>query len=96
MRKKFSLVLLLTTIFTISLTACTNQNKVDHTKSQTKITSTPTLFFHGGGSSYHAEEHMVAAAEKAGVTNSVIRAEVAPNGKFSLSGSWKKVPKIQL
>ncbi|WP_240396593.1 hypothetical protein [Lactobacillus crispatus] len=47
MRKKFSLVLLLTTIFTISLTACTNQNKVDHTKSQTKITSTPTLFFHG-------------------------------------------------
>lgn len=90
MRKKFSLVLLLTTIFTISLTACTNQNKVDHTKSQTKITSTPTLFFHGGGSSYHAEEHMVAAAEKAGVTNSVIRAEVAPNGKVSLSGSWKK------
>lgn len=86
MRKKFSLVLLLTTIFTISLTACTNQNKVDHTK----ITSTPTLFFHGGGSSYHAEEHMVAAAEKAGVTNSVIRAEVAPNGKVSLSGSWKK------
>lgn len=88
--------MLLTTIFTISLTACTNQNKVDHTKSQTKITSTPTLFFHGGGSSYHAEEHMVAAAEKAGVTNSVIRAEVAPNGKVSLSGSWKKVPKIQL
>ncbi len=33
---------------------------------------------------------MVAAAEKAGVTNSVIRAEVAPNGKVSLSGSWKK------
>ncbi len=33
---------------------------------------------------------MVAAAEKAGVTNSVIRAEVAPNGKVSLSGSGKK------
>jgi len=30
--------------------------------------TTPTLFFHGGGSSYHAETHMVTAAEKAGVT----------------------------
>ncbi|GAA3634836.1 alpha/beta hydrolase [Lactobacillus hamsteri] len=57
---------------------------------QTKITSTPTLFFHGGGSSYHAEEHMVQAAERAGVTHSVIRAEVAPSGNVTLVGRWKK------
>ena len=40
------------------------------------------LFFHGGGSSYHAEEHMVGA----GVTKSVIRAEVDGNGRVTLIG----------
>lgn len=52
--------------------------------------TTPTLFFHGGGSSYHAEEHMVNAAKKAGVTSTVIRADVANNGKVTLHGSMHK------
>lgn len=52
--------------------------------------TTPTLFFHGGGSSYHAETHMVDAAEKAGVTTSVIRAMVAKNGQVKLVGTLKK------
>lgn len=34
--------------------------------SQFVQSTTPTIFFHGGGSSYHAEEHMVNAAKKAG------------------------------
>ena len=52
--------------------------------------TTPTLFFHGGGSSYYAEEHMVNAAKKAGVTSTVLRADVANNGKVTLHGSMHK------
>lgn len=75
------------------LTACSRQAQVDHGHQQTLITSTPTLFFHGGGSSYHAEEHMVQAAEKAGVTHSVIRADVTNKGKVTLYGTWPKKAK---
>ena len=64
---------------------------VKTSKAQRYVQSTtPTLFFHGGGSSYHAEEHMVNAAKRAGVTNTVIRANVDPNGKVTLSGSMTK------
>ncbi|WP_295728050.1 alpha/beta hydrolase [uncultured Limosilactobacillus sp.] len=52
--------------------------------------NTPTLFFHGGGSSYHAEEHMVNAAKKAGVTKTVIRANVDKNGDVTLRGAMHK------
>ena len=52
--------------------------------------TTPTLFFHGGGSSYHAEEHMVNAAKKAGVTNTVLRANVDRAGNVTLHGSMHK------
>lgn len=55
-----------------------------------QIKSTPTLFFHGGGSSYHAENHMVEAAQKAGATNAVIRADVSDSGKVTLIGTWRK------
>ena len=51
---------------------------------------TPTLFVHGWGSSYHAEESMVAYAQKSHATNSVIRADVNPNGKVTLFGTIKK------
>ena len=52
--------------------------------------STPTIFVHGWGSSYHAEEKMVAAAKKVGATNSVIWAEVSPSGKVKLIGTIKQ------
>ena len=51
---------------------------------------TPTLFVHGWGSSYHAEESMVAYAQKQHATNSVIRADVSSNGKVTLIGTIKK------
>ena len=51
---------------------------------------TPTLFVHGWGSSYHAEESMVAYAQKQHATNSVIRADVSPAGKVTLLGTIKK------
>ncbi|CAM3199894.1 Uncharacterized protein with an alpha/beta hydrolase fold [Lactobacillus bombicola] len=52
--------------------------------------ATPTLFVHGWGSSYHAEENMVSAAQKSGASNSVIRADVSPDGKVTLIGTIKK------
>ena len=52
--------------------------------------ATPTLFVHGWGSSYHAEESMVAYAQKSHATNSVIRADVSPAGKVTLLGAIKK------
>ncbi|MGT2718530.1 alpha/beta hydrolase [Streptococcus oricebi] len=50
----------------------------------------PTLFFHGYGSSARAEEHMTSAAREAGVTKTIIRANVDRNGQVTLSG---KIPK---
>ena len=50
----------------------------------------PTLFFHGFGSSYRAEEHMVRAAESAGVTQTVIRALVDKEGQVKLEGNIPK------
>lgn len=58
-----------------------------HKTSKFVQSSTPTLFFHGGGSSYHAEEHMVNAAKKAGVTRSIIRANVSKSGKVTINGA---------
>lgn len=49
-----------------------------------------TLFFHGGGSSYHAETGMVNAAKRAGVTNTVIRADVTNSGKVTLHGNMHR------
>ncbi len=51
---------------------------------------TPTLFVHGWGSSYHAEESMVAYAQEHHATDSVIRADVSSTGKVTLIGTIKK------
>lgn len=58
-----------------------------HKTSKFVQSPTPTLFFHGGGSSYHAEEHMVNAAKKAGVTKSIIRADVSKKGHVRIDGA---------
>lgn len=52
--------------------------------------TTPTFFVHGWGSSYHAEQHMTEAAKKAGVTDTVIWANVAKNGQVTFHGQIKK------
>ncbi|MGX6392897.1 alpha/beta hydrolase [Lactiplantibacillus pentosus] len=49
----------------------------------------PTLFFHGWGSSYHAETPMANAVVKAGGTHTIIRAMVARNGAVTLQGHFK-------
>lgn len=51
--------------------------------------TTPTIFVHGWGSSYRAEQHMVNYAKNQGVTRTVVRADVAKSGKVTWSG---KIP----
>lgn len=48
--------------------------------------TTPTIFVHGYGSSYHAEEDMVNRARKDGVTKTVVLARVDRDGDVKLSG----------
>lgn len=93
--KLFALFALLATL----LAGCTFQNKPNKADAapkyyvekrqtpKTNLNVTPTLFFHGGLSNYHGEENMVKAAQEAGVTNSVIRADVDANGKVKLVGT---------
>ena len=59
-------------------------------KVQVVTKTTPTFFFHGWGSSYHAEEDMVKAAQHAGVTNDVIRINVTSKNKVIFHGKLKK------
>ena len=74
---------------TIILAVCAGlvwQHQTAHSSSRYIQSSTPTLFFHGWGSSAHAERHMVNAIRHAGVTNDVIQANVSKNGEVTLSG----------
>lgn len=48
--------------------------------------STPTLFFHGFGSGAHAEKYMVNGIVKAGVSKTVVVANVAGDGTVTLDG----------
>ncbi|WP_251575355.1 alpha/beta hydrolase [Limosilactobacillus agrestimuris] len=65
---------------------------VYHTQKNNRFvhSTTATLFFHGGGSSYRAETGMVNAAKRAGVTNTIIRADVTNNGKVTLHGNMHR------
>lgn len=47
--------------------------------------STPTIFVHGGGSSSRAEEYMTHGARNAGVTKTIIRADVSEQGQVTFS-----------
>lgn len=49
--------------------------------------STPTIFVHGGGSSAHSEEYMTHAARNAGVTKTIVRADVSKKGKVNFDQS---------
>lgn len=86
MRKKniiFNLLVLLLISFVAA--GCSSKQTLEKT-----TVGTPTLFFHGFGSGYHAEEQMVNAAKKAGVTNESIIADVMPENKVILKGKFSK------
>lgn len=73
----------------IILGLCYQQGIVHSSSGKYVKSTTPTLFFHGWGSSAHAEQHMVSAAKRAGVTKTVIRANVDSHGDVTLQG---KIP----
>lgn len=50
----------------------------------------PTLFFHGWGSSYRAENQMAHALVNAGLTKTIVRATVSKRGKVTLSGQFRE------
>lgn len=52
--------------------------------------STPTLFFHGYGSSANAEKHMTEVARQAGVTQTIITATVDRHAQVTLKGDIPK------
>lgn len=56
----------------------------------------PTFFFHGWGSSYHAEEDMTTAIKQAGVTNTIVRVNVDHHGHAELVGKITKKAKNPL
>lgn len=60
-----------------------------HTQAAQKFvhSNTPTIFVHGWGSSYHAETSMANAAKHAGVTNTIVRANVDRNGHVTFNRS---------
>ncbi len=74
------------------------QNNDVKTVPQVKVISRtePTFFFHGWGSSYHAEEKMTGAIKNAGVTNTIVRVEVNKNGKARMFGKIAKKAKNPL
>ena len=66
---------------------CTANNSSEEATAKSRTTiSTPTIFFHGYGSSSHAEEHMANAAKSMGATNKIIKANVSKNGSVTLEG----------
>lgn len=62
----------------------------------TKSVITPTLFFHGYGSSYKAEQQMTHYFVEKGASNTVIRANVSSNGTVKISGVINKKAKNPL
>lgn len=95
MKKKISLGLIITASLALIFGAWQIWQRQESGK-KLKHESVPTLFFHGGGSSYHAEEHMVNAAKKAGASNKSIIAFVDKNGKVRLQGKLKQSDKNPL
>lgn len=73
---------LLCLICLFALTGCANR------QAQNKWVNsmTPTIFIHGYGSSSRAESSMVNAAERAGVTKTVVNANVDAHGHVTLTG----------
>ena len=90
MKKKY-FVLLLLVIFIIFSSLLFLKNSNTKLRSNEFIQSTtPTLFFHGYGSSANAERHMTESARKAGVTETIIQANVDRTGQVTLRG---RIPK---
>ncbi len=85
--KHFKLVGFLVIVVSILAGGSYYQNMIQANPDKYTHSTTPTLFFHGWGSSAHAEEHMVNAAKQAGVTKTIVRVNVDNHGRVSLHGN---------
>lgn len=97
MKKLKFIFLLLCLIF--PLTACSSKTLTQPDKPKIaavnfqrkyKISSTPTLFFHGALSNYKSEDNITKVIQAVGITNSVTRVNVSPDGKVTFIGEIKK------
>ena len=79
------LFIVLITLFLVSKLQTRELNSRDYIQSRT-----PTLFFHGYGSSANAEKHMVEAARQAGVTQTIITATVDSHAQVTLKSDIPK------
>lgn len=79
------LFIALVTLFLIYNRQTKELNSSDYIQSRT-----PTLFFHGYGSSANAEKHMVEAARQAGVTQTIITATVDNHAQVIFKGEIPK------
>ena len=79
------LFIALVTLFLVSKLQTRELNSSDYVQSRT-----PTLFFHGYGSSANAEKHMTEAARKVGVTQTIITATVDRHAQVTLKGDMPK------
>ncbi|WP_025021401.1 alpha/beta hydrolase [Ligilactobacillus equi] len=86
--KKLSILLGMLFIGGIILAYNSVQNKINTTTYH--HAKRATVFFHGYGSSSNAERHMAQAAKRAGVTKTIVEADVSENGKVTFHGIVKK------
>lgn len=85
MMKNISLFFLIVASL-ITLAACSNASISKMSKKE-GATITPTLFFHGYGSSTHAEDQMAQSAVKVGSSKTIIKAIVDKKGNVTLKGT---------
>ena len=93
-KRKIYLASFFVALFVFTLSGCSQKaQNVPAKKVTTSLTNTktiPTFFFHGWGSSANAETQMANAAKKAGVSNTIIQADVSKNGTVKLNGTIPK------
>ena len=90
MKKKFIAIFLLMFIFSFFVFFTLSNQSSKLNSSKFIQSTTPTLFFHGYGSSANAERHMTESARKAGVTKTIIQANVDRKGQVTIRG---RIPK---
>ena len=90
MKKKFIVIFLLMFIFSFFVFFTLSNQSSKLNSSKFIQSTTPTLFFHGYGSSANAERHMTESAKKAGVTETIIQANVDRKGQVTIRG---RIPK---
>ena len=93
-KKKIYLASFFIALFLFVLAGCGQKaQNVPAKKVTVSLTNTktiPTFFFHGWGSSANAESQMANAAKKAGVSNTIIQADISKNGTVQLKGAIPK------